>query len=63
MCYNVIGGLMVFKVYKNIKNKLNSFRYQSFGLISFITISLFQKRIMKENNEITKKIIDFIKYK
>lgn len=54
---------MVFEVFKKIKNKLNSFKYCSCGLISYIVIKLLQKRIDKEKGKINKKIIDFIKYK
>lgn len=54
---------MVFKIFTKIKNKLNSFKYCHYGLISFIAIKLFQKKIDREKRKINKKIIDFIKYK
>lgn len=54
---------MVFKVYKNIKNKLNDFKYCSSNLISLLVVKYCQRKLKQKAKEINKKIIDFIKYK
>lgn len=54
---------MVFKVYKRIKKIIKGFNYHGTGFISFLVIKKIQKMIKRKEKEITKKIIDFIKYK
>lgn len=54
---------MVFKIYKAIKEKLRNFKYYPTDLFSYFLIKIVKKKIKREEKKITKKIIDFIKYK